>query len=86
MASIALEELGLSHFLNAEGEKIQYALGTLPGITGPNATIEEVIEVNQNVLAILDSAAQNQVILNSKMRNALAAPTLQGPTGPTGPT
>ena len=31
IASIAMEELALSHILNAEGEKRQYILGTLPG-------------------------------------------------------
>jgi len=30
IASIAMEELALSHILNAEGEKLQYILGTLP--------------------------------------------------------
>ena len=29
LVSIAMEELALSHILNAEGEKIDYILGTL---------------------------------------------------------
>ena len=28
LSSIAMEELGMSHILNAEGEKLQYILGT----------------------------------------------------------
>lgn len=29
LTSIAMEEMALSHILNAEGEKIQYVIGTL---------------------------------------------------------
>lgn len=49
LSSIALEELGLSHIINAEGEKIQFALGTLPGVTSPPATISDILLVNQSV-------------------------------------
>ena len=34
IAAIAAEELSLSHILNTEGEKLQYVLGTLPGLEG----------------------------------------------------
>ena len=44
-----MEELGLSHILNAEGEKLQYILGTLPGLSGPPATVSDVLAANESV-------------------------------------
>ncbi|MCL2420977.1 MAG: hypothetical protein FWD03_03890 [Defluviitaleaceae bacterium] len=85
IASIAMEELGLSHILNAEGEKLQYVLGTLDGISGPGATIEEVIQVNESVTYLLEKAASNQRALSDKLKAAVSSPVLTGPTGPQGP-
>ena len=86
LSSIAMEELGLSHILNAEGEKMQYILGTLPGLSGPAATVEDVLNANESVRGLLETAVQNQIFLKGKMQGALAASPMQGPTGPTGPT
>ena len=85
LSSIAMEELGLSHILNAEGEKMQYILGTLPGLSGPAATVEDVLNANESVRGLLETAVQNQIFLKGKMQGALAASPMQGPTGPTGP-
>jgi len=79
-----MEELGLSHIINAEGEKIQYALGTLEGISSPNATIDEILQVNKSVTKLLDAVAKNQGLLSLKMAAALNAPTMIGPTGAAG--
>ena len=84
LASIAMEELGLSHILNTEGEKLQYILGTLPGLSGPPATVEDVLSANESVRAMLDSVAQNQLFFKNKMQNALSSSEMQGPTGATG--
>ena len=85
LSSIAMEELGLSHILNAEGEKLQYILGTLPGLSGPAATVEDVLSANESVRDLLKTAVQNQLFLKSKMQGALEASPLQGPAGPNGP-
>ena len=85
LSSIAMEELGLSHILNAEGEKLQYILGTLPGLSGPPATVSDVLAANESVRSMLETAAQNQLFLKAKMQGALTASPMQGPTGPTGP-
>ena len=53
LSSIAMEELGLSHILNAEGEKMQYILGTLPGLSGPAATVKDVLNANESVRGLL---------------------------------
>ena len=86
LASIAMEELGLSHVINAEGEKLQYILGTIPGLSGPPATVTDVLEVNESVRDVLNSTVQTQMFLNAKLQNALSSSVLPGPTGPTGPT
>ena len=84
IASIAAEELSLSHILNAEGEKLQYVLGTLPGL-GEAAAFEEVMRVNQSVQDTLSDIMEQQMLLTGKLSAALNAPVLPGPAGPAGP-
>lgn len=86
ISSIAYEELGMSHILNAEGEKLQFVLGTIPGLSGGNATYEDVLAANSSVQDLLGSSLENQMLLNSKMALALSAPVIPGITGTTGPT
>ncbi len=86
LSSIAMEELGMSHILNAEGEKLQYILGTLPGLSGPAATVKDVLNANGSVKDLLETATQNQLFLKSKMQCALDTTPAQGPAGPAGST
>jgi len=60
-------------------------LGTLPGLSGPPATVSDVLAANDSVRGMLETAAQNQLFLKTKMQKALTASPMQGPTGPTGP-
>ncbi|WP_230400023.1 BclA C-terminal domain-containing protein [Novisyntrophococcus fermenticellae] len=85
LSSIALEELSLSHIINAEGEKLQYVLGTLPGATGPAATIDDLLKTNESIQNLLQNASYNQLLLKSKMQQALSASEMAGPTGHAGP-
>ena len=74
IASIAMEELALSHIINAEGEKLQYILGTLPGKQSKTcASTQEILAVNKSVTALLDSVTQNQMLLKGKLEKALEA-------------
>ena len=84
ISSIAAEELSLSHILNAEGEKLQYVLGTLPGL-GEAAAFEEVMKVNRSVQDTLSAVMEQQSLLTAKLRAAMKAPVLPGPAGPAGP-
>ena len=85
ISSIAAEELSLSHILNAEGEKLQYVLGTLPGLEAA-AALDEVMQVNQSVQETLSSVMEQQMMLTGKLASAMSAPILPGPTGATGAT
>ncbi len=85
ISSIAAEELALSHIINVEGEKIQYALGTLDGAPG-GSTIENVLDINESANNMLSTILENQILLNGKLSDALSTPVFPGPTGPIGPT
>ena len=80
IATIAMEELSLSHILNAEGEKIQYVLGTLVvpdrGLSG-GITIADLVNLDNTVATVLQAAAANQAALTDKLRIALAADTTE---------
>lgn len=86
LSSIAMEELGMAHILNADGEKIQYALGTIPGLTGPPSSLADILNLNESVRDTLDSLMKQELLLGSKLDSISNIPTLAGPTGATGPT
>ncbi len=70
LASVALEELGLSHILNAEAEKIQYAVGTLNGRRIPKpASIREILQINDSVSGTMRNVIKNQMLLGMKMED-----------------
>lgn len=85
-SAVAMEELGLAHIINAEGEKIQYALGTLAGVSGPAATLQDILNVNANVQSMMDTVFRQEMMLESRLRTVADIPTEPGATGIAGPT
>lgn len=59
--SVALQQTGLSHILNAEGEKIQ-AVIAMEGVT-----VEEVLAVNASVQSMIESITKLEMMLQSKL-------------------
>lgn len=94
LASIAMEELGLAHILNSEGEKIQLALGTLNEGDQP-ATLEEILQINDSVRDMLELSMKKEFFLESKLDHVTkiiarysgpeGGDGPQGPPGPPGP-
>ncbi|MCL1914594.1 MAG: hypothetical protein FWG10_12155 [Eubacteriaceae bacterium] len=75
ISSIAVEELALSHILNAEGEKLQYVLGTIPDQAplAPNPTFSEIIETNESVKEMVSTVSMSQMFLLGKLSSAMSA-------------
>lgn len=86
LASVAFEELGLAHIINAEAEKIQYVLGTLvtriPPPTPPPrpVTLEELLELNSSVNLTLRHVLKNQLLLQFKLEDTLSFASSITPT------
>ena len=78
ITSIALEEIGLSHIINAEGEKLQFFLGTLNNASPnppnqPAPTFDQIIQANESVSDMLSQVSFSQMFLMGKLQVALRA-------------
>lgn len=72
IASVALEEIAMAHILNAEGEKIQYILGTLEGGKDPGEiTVCDVMKVNKSVNKTLMNAIATEMLLLFKLEDVI---------------
>ncbi|HFJ9466746.1 hypothetical protein P4V01_21175 [Bacillus thuringiensis] len=69
LSSIAMEELGLSHLLNAEAEKIQQIIGK------KNLSVEEAIVTQESVEKILRNIIKTQMLLQFKLEDVLKIPS-----------
>ncbi|MDP4133257.1 MAG: hypothetical protein Q8882_04505 [Bacillota bacterium] len=71
MESIALQDAGLAHILNAEGEKIQKALSF------PDVTIQDLVAINQSVSDVLIKVIKLDMVLEFKLEeiNRLNCPS-----------
>lgn len=65
LSSIAMEEIGLSHILNAEGEKLQYFLSTCP------EDLKSLLEINDSVNTTLRNVIKTQMLLQFKLEDAI---------------
>ncbi|WP_280769469.1 hypothetical protein [Salipaludibacillus daqingensis] len=76
LASIASEEISIAHILNAEGEKIQAALGTLElpdgNILGPFVEdLPGLLDINTNINRTLRTLVKKEMLLQFKLEDTL---------------
>lgn len=74
LSSIALEELALAHIINAEAEKLQFILGTLPTsttFTPAEVSLSDLLDVNSTVQRTLRDVIKKEMLLEFKFENVL---------------
>ncbi|MBA2873215.1 hypothetical protein HNQ85_003559 [Anoxybacillus calidus] len=71
LASIAFEELGLAHIINAEAEKIQFALGTLNNSDSVVKDVVDLLDINRSVERVLRTVIKKEIILQFKLEDVV---------------
>ncbi|MGO5114537.1 hypothetical protein ACTQ33_05825 [Candidatus Avoscillospira sp. LCP25S3_F1] len=87
LSSIGMEELSLAYILNAEAEKIQFALGTLETAGGQASSMTDILETNKLASKMVRNVIKNQMLLSMKMEDTVdlaeqAQPVTQPVTPP----
>lgn len=67
LLSIAFQELGLAHIINAEGEKLQCFLGEDCEID----CLDDTLKLNDNVRRTLQAAIKQEMLLQFKLENLM---------------
>jgi hypothetical protein len=72
LVSIAAEELGLAHIINAEAEKIQFVIGTLHGgKICPDLTVKDLLLIDKSVDKVLQTVIKKEIILQFKLEEVI---------------
>lgn len=66
LTSIALEEIGMSHIINAEGEKIQQIL------KDHCVSLHDALKINHSVERMLRNIIKNQMLLQFKLEDVIS--------------
>jgi len=76
LASVAFEEFGLAHLIDAEAEKLQYVLGTLGRFHRliPPPTFDQLLAADASVDHTLKDIIKKEMLLQFKLDNVLAIP------------
>ena len=74
IASLAFEQLGLSHVINTEAEKLQYALGTLADTElelAVSPTIDELLDINESIGRVLRRVIEKEMVIGFLLEDIL---------------
>ncbi len=85
LASIAFEELGLAHIINAEGEKIQASLGLIPCLHVNAPSFGGLLAINRDVRRTLQTVIKSQMLLQFKLEEILSLKEEEEKTEPCPP-
>ncbi|EST53758.1 hypothetical protein T458_23635 [Brevibacillus panacihumi W25] len=83
LSAMAMEQLSLTQILAVEGDKIKYALGTLPGAGyESDVTMDELMTIDTSVKETLDTAIRLEMLLQSRLETLLQLPGRSEERGP----
>lgn len=71
LASIAFEELALAHVMNAEAEKLQFALGTLDDDDPVVDDLDDLLAINRSVERVLRTVVKKEILLQFKLEDVV---------------